>query len=125
MTDKAEVAFVTTLAESLSANEINIVQVAVVDDVAAAEHGAEAFEQAIFLKNMVIETLHCLEMVAVFGVIGMPHIPPVFAGAVFEPQRNNLPQFPLSHHSLFSVISVSIRYSTPACTSDSNPLLKK
>jgi hypothetical protein len=36
--DKAEIAFVTTLTKSLCADEIYIVQIAIVDDVAAAEH---------------------------------------------------------------------------------------
>ena len=91
MADKAEVAFVATLAESLRANKIEVVQIAVINNVAMAEHRSESFKQAVFLKDMAVEALQRLEMVTVLGVVGMPRIPPAFAGAVFEPQRNNLP----------------------------------
>ena len=120
MADKAEVAFVTALTEGLCTYEIDIMQFAVVDDVAAAEHRSETLQNVIFGEDVLVQTFQRLKMIAVIGVIGMPHIPPAFAGAVFEPQRNNLP-FPLSHHSLFSVISVSILHSTSARTSSSNP----
>ena len=49
--DKAEVAFVATLTESLRADEINVVQIAVIDDIAVAEHMSEAFKQAVFFKD--------------------------------------------------------------------------
>jgi hypothetical protein len=41
--DKTEVAIVSSLAECLRADEIDIAQIAVVDDVAVAEHGTEPF----------------------------------------------------------------------------------
>ena len=102
---------------------LGYLRIIIINNVAMAEHRSESFKQAVFLKDMAVEALQRIEMVTALGVVGMPHIPPAFAGAVFEPQRNNLP-FPLSHHSLFSVISVSIRYITSARISDSNPLLK-
>jgi hypothetical protein len=44
MLHKAEVAAVAALAEGLGANEVDVMQVAVVDDVAAAKHGTEAIQ---------------------------------------------------------------------------------
>ncbi len=41
VTDKAEVAEVAALAESFGADEIDVMKVAVIDDVAVAEHRAE------------------------------------------------------------------------------------
>ncbi len=76
MADKAEIAFVTTLTKSLCADEIYIVQIAIVDDVAAAEHGAEPLQDAIFREDVPVQTLQCLKMIAVFWVIGMPYVFP-------------------------------------------------
>ena len=44
MLHKAEVAAVAALAEGLGADEVDVMQVAVVDDVATAKHGTEAIQ---------------------------------------------------------------------------------
>ena len=47
MLHKAEVAAVAALAEGLDADEVDVMQVAVVDDVAVAKHGTEAIQNPI------------------------------------------------------------------------------
>ena len=90
MTDKAEVALLPALAEGLGALEVDVVQIAVVDDVAVAEHPAEPPQQVPFPEFMLIEALVALEMVTVLRIIVEPGVPPALAGTVLEPQRDDL-----------------------------------
>ena len=53
MLHKAEVAAVAALAEGLGADEVDVMQVDVVDDVAAAKHGSEAIQTP---SGFVLET---------------------------------------------------------------------
>ena len=69
--------------------EVNIVQVPVIDDVAAAEHGTEAFQKPAFAKLILVQALVAFEMIPVRQVILEPSIAPSLAGAVFEPERND------------------------------------
>ena len=54
MTNEVEIAKFATLAEGLGADKVGIRQVAVVDDVAVAEHGAETVNHAIFRENVFV-----------------------------------------------------------------------
>ena len=90
VTDKAEVAAVTALAEGFGADEVDVVKVAKFDDVAMAEHRAEALKNAVLGEQVLVKAFQRLEMVIPFGVFRMPDILPALSGAVFEPQRDNL-----------------------------------
>ena len=85
MTDKAEVIAVATLAEGFGADEIDVMKVAVVDDVAIAEHRAEAFQNPVLGENVLIQAFHCLKMVILFGIFRMPDILPALSGAYLNP----------------------------------------
>ena len=74
MTDKAEVALLPALAEGLGALEVDVVQIAVVDDVAVAEHGPEALQDAVLGEHVFIQALQRLEVIVVLGIFRMPDI---------------------------------------------------
>jgi len=59
---ETEVAEVATLAEGLRADEVGVGQVAVVDDVAVAEHRAETLQYAIVAEDVLVETLGAFEV---------------------------------------------------------------
>ena len=77
--DKAEVAAVAALTECFGADEIDVVQIAVVDDVAVAEHGAEAFQYTVFGKQVLIQALYCLKVIILLGIFRMPYILPTLS----------------------------------------------
>ena len=52
MPDKAEVTFFSALAKCLGADEVDIVEVAVIDDVAVAEHLSESAQKIAFAEFM-------------------------------------------------------------------------
>jgi hypothetical protein len=91
VTDKAEVAAVTALAEGFGADEVDVVKVAVVDDVAMAEHRAEAFKNAVLGKQVLVKAFQCFKVIILLGIFRMPYILPTLSGTVFEPERDNLP----------------------------------
>ena len=77
-------------AECLGADDIDVMEVAVVDDIAVAEHGAEALQDAVLGKYVLIEALQALEMVDFGRIILVPDVPPALAESVFEAQRDDL-----------------------------------
>ena len=89
MLDKAEVAFFSALAKRLGADEVDIVKVSVIDDVAVAEHLSESAQKTAFAEFMLVEALVALEVIAVFGVVVEPGISPTLPGAHLEAQRND------------------------------------
>ena len=94
MADEIEIAKFPALAKGLSADEVGIGQVAVVDDVRVTEHRAEAVNHLVFREDVLVEALGTLEMELV-GAVGVlvPHIAPTFARAHLEPQgHHNLHQ---------------------------------
>lgn len=91
MADEAEVAAVTALAEGPGADEIDIVKIAVVDDVAVAEHGPEALQDTVLGKFVLIEALQAFEVVDIGRVVLVPDVFPSLAGSVFEAQRDDFP----------------------------------
>ena len=91
MPHEAEVAAVATLAEGLRADEIDVMKVAVVDDVAAAEHGAEALQHTVLGEFVFVQALQRLEVIVLLGVFRMPGVLPSLARAVLEAQRDDLP----------------------------------
>ncbi len=74
MPDKSEIAAIAALAEGPGSDEIDIVQVAVVDDVAVAEHGPEALQDAVLGEHVFIQALQRLEVIVVLGIFRMPDI---------------------------------------------------
>ena len=50
MPDKAEVTFFSALAKCLGADEVDIVEVAVIDDVAVAEHLSKSAQKIAFAE---------------------------------------------------------------------------
>ena len=54
MANEIEVAEISALAEGLGTDEVGVGQVAVIDDVAVAEHGTESVNHAIFRKNVLV-----------------------------------------------------------------------
>lgn len=52
MSDKAEVAFFSALAKCLGADEVDIVEDAVIDDVAVAEHLSESAQKIACVEFM-------------------------------------------------------------------------
>lgn len=74
MLHEAEVAHLPALAEGLGAFEIDIVEVSVVDDVAVAEHGPEALQDAVLGEHVFIQALQRLEVIVVLGIFRMPDI---------------------------------------------------
>ena len=89
MADEAEVAAVTALAEGPGADEIDIVKIAVVDDVAVAEHGPEAIQDAMLGKFVLIQALQALEVVDFGRVVLVPDVFPSLAGSVLKAQRDD------------------------------------
>ena len=90
MADEAEVAAVAALAEGPGTDEINVVQIAVVDDVAVAEHRPEALQDAVLGELVLVEALQALEVVDVGRIVLVPGVLPALAGAVLEAQRDDL-----------------------------------
>ena len=90
MLDKAEVAFFSALAKCLGADEVDIVKVSVIDDVAVAEHLSESAQKTAFAEFMLVEALVALKVIAVFGVVVEPGISPPLPGAHLETQWNDL-----------------------------------
>ena len=94
MADEIEIANFPALAKGLGADEVGVGQVAVIDDVAVAEHGTKSVNHAIFRENVLVEALGTFEMELV-GAVGVlvPHILPALARAHLEPQgHHNLHQ---------------------------------
>ena len=74
MAHEAEVAAVAALTEGPGTDEIDVVQIAVVDDVAVAEHGPEALQDAVLGEHVFIQALQRLEVIVVLGIFRMPDI---------------------------------------------------
>ncbi len=89
MPDEAEVAHLPALTEGLDAFEVNVMQVAVVDDVAAAKHRPEAIQKVALAEFVMVQAFQRLKVIILLGVFGMPYILPALAGAVLEPQRDD------------------------------------
>lgn len=60
------------LAKGLGALEINVVKIAVIDDVTTAEHGAEAFQKPALAEFILVQALQRLEVVVLFRIFRMP-----------------------------------------------------
>ena len=91
MPDETEVAAVTALADGLRADEIDVMKVSVIDDVAAAEHGAEPFQHTVLGEFVFVQALQRLEVIVLLGIFRMPDVLPTLPGAVLETHRHDLP----------------------------------
>ena len=74
MPDKSEIAAIAPMAKGLGANEIDVMKISVIDDIAVAEHGPEALQDAVLGKHVFIQTLQRLEVIVVLGIFRMPDI---------------------------------------------------
>lgn len=90
MADKAEIAAVTALTEGLGADEVDVMEIPVVDDVAIAEHGAEALQKAALAELIFVQALQALEVENMGRVlVQMPGIFPALAGAMLKAERDD------------------------------------
>ena len=91
MPDKSEIAAIAPLAKGLGADEIDVMKISVIDDIAVAEHGPEALQDAMLGELILVEALQALEVVDVGRIVLVPGVLPALAGAVLEAQRDDLP----------------------------------
>ena len=88
MADESEIAQLTTLAERLCADKISIGQVAVIDDIRAAAHGAE-LHQAALAENFRVDAFIAFKSEFILRIVLMPGVAPAEAGSLFESERDD------------------------------------